>query len=66
MRGLCDCETIKEFWKFVIDLINVNINNYRYTYFENDGNLSMNEKQIVILFFKCYVDCIEKKMLYKI
>ena len=50
MRGLCDCETIKEFWKFVIDLINVNINNYRYKYFENDGNLSINEKQIVNFF----------------
>ena len=27
MHVLCDCETNKEFWKFVIDLINVNINN---------------------------------------
>ena len=27
MHVLCDCETIEEIWKFVIDLINVNINN---------------------------------------
>ena len=26
---LCDCETIKEIWKFGIDLINANINNNR-------------------------------------
>ena len=55
MHVLCDCETIKEFWKFVIDLINVNINNNIYKYVENDvmlnvmlnANLSMNEKQVV-------------------
>ena len=57
MHVLCDCETIKEFWKFVIELINVNINNNRYKYVENDvmlgclnANLSMNEKQIVNFF----------------
>ena len=33
---LCDCETTKEVWKFVIDLIIVNITNNRYKYVEND------------------------------
>ena len=54
---LCDCGTNKEFWKCVIDLINVNINNNIYKYVENDvmlgclnENLSMNEKQIVNFF----------------
>ena len=54
MHVLCDCETIKEFWKFVIDLNNVNNNNNRYKYVENDvmsgclnANVGMNEKQIV-------------------
>ena len=32
---LCDCETIKEFWKFVIILIDVNSNNDRYRYVGN-------------------------------
>ena len=57
MHVLCDCETIKEFWKCAIDLINVNINNNRYKYVENDvmlgclnENLNMNEKQIVNFF----------------
>ena len=52
MHVLCDCETIKEFWKCVIDLINVNINNNRYRYVENDvilgcldKNLNLKEKQ---------------------
>ena len=36
MYVLCDCETIIEFWKCVIDLINVNINNTIYKYVEND------------------------------
>ena len=36
MHVLCNCETIKEFWKFVIDLINVNINNNWYKYVEKD------------------------------
>ena len=56
MLVLCVCETIKEFWKFVIDLINVNINNNRYTYVEHyvmleflNANLGMNEKQVVNL-----------------
>ena len=60
--GLCklceyDCKTIKEFWKCVIDFINVNNNNNRYKYVENDimlgclnENLNLNEKQIVNLF----------------
>ena len=39
MHVLCDCETIKEFWKCVIDLINVNINNNRYKYVKNDAML---------------------------
>ena len=30
MHVLCDCETIKGFWKCVIDLIKVNINRYKY------------------------------------
>ena len=57
MHVLCDCETIKEFWQCVIDLINVNINNNRYKYAENNvmlgclnENFSMNEKQIVNFF----------------
>ena len=57
MHVLCDCETIKEFWKCVIDLINVNINNNIYKYVENDvmlgclnDHLSMNEEQIVNFF----------------
>ena len=36
MHVLCDCETIKQFWKCVIDLIKVNINNNRYKYVENE------------------------------
>ena len=54
---LCDCETNKDIWKFVIDLINVNINNNIYKYVKNDvilgclnANLSINEKQIVNFF----------------
>ena len=54
MHVLCDCETIKGFWKCVIDLIKVNINSNRYKYVENDvmlrclnENLSMHEEQIV-------------------
>ena len=54
---LCDYETNKDIWKFVIDLINVNINNNRYKYVQNDvilgclnANLSINEKQIVNFF----------------
>ena len=57
MHESCDSETIDEFGKCIVDLINVNNNNIKYKCVENDvilrcpsENLNMKEKQIVNCF----------------
>ena len=64
------CETIKEFWKSVIGLINVNFNNNRCRYVENDVilgclNKDLNMKREIFFYLKCDMDSLKKKILYE-